>query len=95
MIEKITYNNFTYAIVVRDGYRSDHIDFINDECDLLQVGYMSHKKNHTIVPHRHKDFNRNTNGTQEVLLIQEGKLRTSFYDEENREVCNVILKKEI
>lgn len=93
MIEKITYNNFMYAIVVRSEYRSNHIDFINDENDLLQVGYMSHKKNHKIIPHRHKDFERNINGTQEVLLIQEGRLKTNFFDEDNKEICSVILEK--
>ena len=93
MIEKVAYKDFTYAIVVRANYRSDHIDFINDESDILQVGYMSHKKNHKIVPHRHKDFHRNTNGTQEVLIIQEGKLRTNFYDEDDNKVCSVDLFK--
>ncbi len=93
MIEKITHNNFMYAIVVRSEYRSNHIDFINDENDLLQVGYMSHKKNHKIIPHRHKDFERNINGTQEVLLIQEGRLKTNFFDEDNKEICSVILEK--
>ena len=58
MIEKITYKDFTYAIVVRSEYRSDNIDFINDPSDILQVGYMSHKKNHKIVPHRHKDLKK-------------------------------------
>tara|TARA_B100000886_G_C20059476_1_gene341125 strand:+ start:126 stop:494 length:369 start_codon:yes stop_codon:yes gene_type:complete len=82
-----------YAIVVRSEYRSNHIDFINDENDLLQVGYMSHKKNHKIIPHRHKDFERNINGTQEVLLIQEGRLKTNFFDEDNKEICSVILEK--
>ena len=92
MIEKITYKDFTYAIVVRSEYRSDNIDFINDPSDILQVGYMSHKKNHKIVPHRHKDFKRNISGTQEVLLIQEGKLKTIFFDSENNEVTSVILE---
>jgi hypothetical protein len=93
MIEKITYNNFTYAIVVRAEYRSNHIDFINDENDLLQVGYMTHRKDHKIIPHRHQEFERNINGTQEVLIIQEGRLKTNFFDEENIEVTSVILEK--
>lgn len=93
MIERVTHNNFTYAIVVRSEYRSNHIDFINDENDLLQVGYMSHNKDHKIIPHRHKDYERNINGTQEVLIIQEGKLRTNFFDENNNHVCSVTLNK--
>ena len=54
---------------------------------------MSHKKNHKIIPHRHKKFQRNINGTQEVLLIQEGKLKANFFDEEDNEVCSTILEK--
>ena len=83
-------NNFTYAIVVRSEYRSNHIDFINDENDLLQVGYMSHNKDHKIIPH-------DTKIMKGILmapgLIIQGQIRTNFFDENSNHVCSVTLNK--
>ncbi|MFH0296144.1 hypothetical protein AAFX91_02730 [Bradyrhizobium sp. 31Argb] len=42
---------------------------------------MSHPKGKSIAPHRHNKVTREVHYTQEVLVIQKGKLQVDFYTE--------------
>lgn len=79
MIEKITYRNKLLAIIVRKHYDKKGISFITPNDFSLQLGYMQHPKGHKIKPHMHHATDRETIGTQEVLIIQKGQLRIDFY----------------
>jgi hypothetical protein len=79
MIERITHGDNLLAIIVRKHFDKEGISFITPNDFSLQLGYMKHYEGHEIKPHMHHLVYRETIGTQEVLLIQEGELRIDFY----------------
>ena len=79
MIERIIYNDELLAIIVRKDYKKDGISFITPNDFSLQLGYMTRPQDYEIKPHMHHPVRRETVGTQEVLIIQKGKIRIDFY----------------
>ena len=54
MIEKITHKKKLYALIVRKSYlKMSGVNFFTDKDATQQFGYMKHKKNYYIKPHRH------------------------------------------
>ena len=86
-MEKIIYNKSVYALLVRgnEQYKSKGVNFVTKNKDLLQLGFISHKKNHLIKPHIHKKNKRVINYCTEVLLIKEGMLKVQFYNEKGND----------
>ncbi len=82
-MEEIIYKKNVYALLIRgnDQYKSKGVNFVTKNKDLLQLGFISHKKNHLIKPHIHKKNKRIINYCTEVLLIKEGVLKVHFYNE--------------
>ena len=81
MIEKIKYKKKLYAMIVRGKYRNKKgITFFTNNKDIQQFGYMNHKKNHIILPHRHNKRQSKILLTTEVIIILDGILRVDFYD---------------
>ena len=46
-MEKIIYNKNVYALLIRgsDQFKSRGVNFVTKNKDLLQLGFISHKKN--------------------------------------------------
>jgi len=89
MIEKIYNKKKLYALIVRNKYRNKKgINFFTDKNASQQVGFMKHKKNYIIFPHKHNKRKKNANAkidsTTEVLIILKGILRVDFYDENEK-----------
>jgi len=79
MIETIRHNDELLAIIVSKNYRKDGISFITPNDFTLQLGYFNHPAAYEIKPHIHHPVQRETAGTQEVLIIQKGAIRIDFY----------------
>lgn len=79
MIETIRHNDEILAIIVSKDYRKEGISFITPDDFTLQLGYMNHPAGHKIKPHMHQPVQRETVGTQEVLIVQKGVIRIDFY----------------
>lgn len=79
--EIIKKKNKTIAIIIRDDYSPDGIDFVTDGDYSQQVAIMHHPSGKVIDAHVHNLVHRNVVITQEVLFIKKGKLRVDFYDE--------------
>ena len=94
MIEKIIYKKKLFAQIVRGKYRNKKgITFFTDPQSTQQFGYMKHKKNHIIQPHKHnKRLTRILNST-EVILILKGILTVDFYTSKKKYLFSRILKK--
>ena len=93
MIEQVKINNFLYSLIIRNEPSQKGVNFISSEDDILQVGTMSHPAGYRIKPHRHLPCTRNIKGTQEVLFIKSGILKVIFFDQNNKNVGNVLLLK--
>jgi hypothetical protein len=59
----------------------------------LQLGLMSHKKNHIIKAHYHINKKKIIKQMSEVLIIFSGKLKVFFYDKKEIRKKTIILKK--
>ncbi len=93
-IEKITNGKDLLAIVIRRNFHKEGISFLTDPEENIQFGYFSHSKGQKIQPHVHKEFIRNTSGTQEVLFIKDGSLKVNFFSKNQKSIGkNIILSK--
>lgn len=69
------------AIILKDGYKCQGVDFITPDEYSQQLAYMHHPTGQIIGAHIHNVVHRNVVYTQEVLFIKRGKLRVDFYDD--------------
>lgn len=91
MIEKIEYENETYAIVVRSTFDPKATHFVSDNNDVLQLGYIVYGAGKSIVPHLHLPAKREIYGTPEVLFVRKGKMKTVFYNNRKERKGDLIL----
>jgi len=77
--EEVKYKNKLIAIIIRSNFTSEKIVFFSPNNFSQQLGYLPHKKGHTIMAHFHKKVNRKITLTQEVLFIKKGKIIVDFY----------------
>jgi hypothetical protein len=94
-MRKIIINKKLCAIIYndRDIKIKKGVNFLTLPSFNLQIGTMSHKKNHEIKPHLHKDFLRKIYKTTEILIINSGELKVNFYDKKLKFVKSTVLKK--
>jgi hypothetical protein len=78
-IEQITSNNQIIAIIVRNEFSKDGVEFFTSNDFSQQLGYMKHKKGDLIKEHIHVLHVREVNYTQETLIIKKGHVKVNFY----------------
>lgn len=79
-LEKIFNGDQFLGLIIRKDYHETGIQFLTDDQSPQQLGYMSRAKNYIIAPHVHNIVSRTVELTQEVLIIQKGKVRVDYYD---------------
>ena len=81
-IEKIVHKKKIYAIIVRKNnqFKKKGVNFVTKNQDLLQLGFIRHKKRHKITPHYHIENKRKVSYFSEALIIKKGILKVIFYD---------------
>lgn len=80
-VEEIKKKDKLLAMIIRNDYMCEGVDFITPSEYSQQVAYMHHPKGKLIDAHVHNLVHRNVVMTQEVLFIKRGTLRVDFYDE--------------
>ena len=87
-IEKIVHKKTIYAIIVRKNnqFKKKGVNFITKNQDLLQLGFIRHKKKHKIKPHYHLQNKRKISYFSEALIIKKGILKVKFYDEASNDL---------
>jgi len=87
-IIEIRNKKILYALIVKRKrkFLKKGVDFVTDEKDLLQLGFLNHKKNHIIKSHIHIKKRRIVNYCTEVLLIERGKVKIKFFDNKNSDI---------
>jgi hypothetical protein len=85
MIEKIYNQKKLYALIVRRSYKKKKgVSFFTDKNATQQFGYINHKKNYIILPHRHNKRQSKILLTTEVIVILDGILRVDFYNNKEK-----------
>ena len=81
MIEKVIHKKKLFALIVRGKFRKKTgINFFTDNNATQQFGYMKHRKNYVIKPHKHNKRLTKILTTTEVIILFKGILRVDFYD---------------
>lgn len=93
MIETVSFNQKTLAIIIRSNYTKEGISFFTPEDFSQQLGYMNRKKGYVIEPHVHNLVERKVKLTQEVLYIKSGSVRVDFYDNDQNYLENRVVNK--
>ncbi len=92
MIEKILHKKRLFALIVRGRFRKKSgINFFTSKEATQQFGFMKHKKNHIIKPHKHNKRLTRILRTTEVILLLKGTLRVDFYNDK----CRYLFSKKI
>ena len=93
MIREIKYKNKVISIIYRNTKEEKGINFLTDPENNFQVGILNHPKSHIIKSHIHIPIIRSLKGTEEVLYIEEGKMKVLFYNKNKKKITEEILEK--
>lgn len=80
-VEEVKKKDRMLAMIIRNDYQCEGVDFITPGDYSQQVAYMHHPAGKDIDAHVHNLVSRNVVVTQEVLFIKKGILRVDFYDD--------------
>ena len=92
MIRPISYKSKTFGYIIKYT-RKLGVNFLTPKKLSHQVGFIKHKSNHLIKPHKHYKNVRRVEYTSEVLIILKGKLRVDFYSDKEKYLFSKIIKK--
>lgn len=81
MVEQIIHDNKIYAIIIRNDYSKEGVEFFTPNDFSQQLAFMKHAKGKEIQPHLHNVVTREVHYTKEVLIIKKGVLEVDFYDD--------------
>ena len=85
MIEKIIHKKKLFALIVRSKFRNKTgVNFFTENNATQQFGYMKHKKNYVIKPHKHNQRLTKILTTTEIIILFKGILRVDFYDNKKK-----------
>jgi len=94
MLKEIIYKNKLFALIIKETYQKNKgISFFTKNDANQQIGFMNHPKNYQIKPHKHQKRETKIFLTSEVIIIQKGKLRVDFYNDQTKYLFSVVLKK--
>lgn len=91
MIEQITHQGRTLAMLLRTNYHAEGIQFFTPNDFSQQLAYMNRPQGYVIAPHVHNPVLREVQFTKEVLFIKSGQVRVDFYDDEQNYLESRIL----
>lgn len=91
MIERIVHNGKELAIIIRNDFYKEGIEFLTEEHYSQQLAYMHHPKGKKIDAHIHNHEERSIVHTQEVLVIKKGILRVDFYENDRSYLKSTLL----
>jgi len=81
------------AVILRDRFSSDEIEFFTPDNLSQQLGFLPHKKGDIIQAHRHIYNKREVHFTQEVLFVKKGKVKVNLYNSRKQYISSEILEK--
>ena len=90
-IEHVKAGDQLIAIIVFQGYTPPSTHFVTGSEANLQLGFIKYPAGSAIQEHVHRPIERRIIGTNEVLLVRQGKLEVSLYGEDRRLVAQRIL----
>jgi len=91
MVETIKFEDCILAVIVRQEYEAEGLNFFTAPENPLQLGVLKHKQGTVIRPHIHQNSVRTIESIQEVVHVAYGKVEVDFYSREGKNVQSSIL----
>lgn len=91
MVRQIMKGDQLIAIHIPASYTEPGVNFLTDESATIQLGVLAHGGGKIIASHMHRPVRRESNLTQEVLVIRKGRIRVDFYDNDDEYLESRIL----
>ena len=92
LVKQIEYNGRIFAIIIKNDYSKDGVEFFTPNDFSQQLAYMKHPKGKKIDAHTHNVVPREISYTKEVLVIRKGKLRVDFYEDNQTYIASHIVE---
>jgi mannose-6-phosphate isomerase-like protein (cupin superfamily) len=93
MIERISHAGKELAVIIRNKYQKDGIDFFTPSDYSQQLGYMKRPTGYVIAAHIHHRVPSESMLTSEVLFVKSGRVRVDFYSQEQTYLESSILER--
>ncbi len=91
--ETIQHDGVVLAKIVYRQNLEEGAHFYTPDENLLQIGKLIHPKGKFIRPHKHSPVHIESDlPLQEVLYIESGKVKVTFYSTEDKWVCSRIVE---
>ena len=81
-MKKITYQDKLLCILYKDEDWIEGLNFITPDELSVQVGSWWYKKGKVLDNHKHKDYERSTTRTMEMVFVKQGSMLVKLFDEE-------------
>jgi hypothetical protein len=91
MVIRVIFQNSELAVILRNSFKTEGIEFFTPSDFSQQLGYMNRPVGYVIPPHVHNAVVRKVQYTKEVLFIKSGKVRADFYDDDQNYLESHIL----
>jgi len=93
-IEKICFNDQLLALIIHHEDIQSKVKFYTPDTQTLQIGKHFREKGENIKPHRHLAARITKHDSlQEVLYVEDGKMKVNFYTEDGEFVISKIADK--
>jgi len=90
-MSKIYYRRLLLAIIIRGNKTPSKTTFYSPSTAPFQIGTIVKKSGETIRPHMHNEPVKTVRATQEVLVVERGKLIVDLYAPNGKRVHKVTL----
>lgn len=94
MIEKIEHEGELLALIVRDSYNNDGLNFVTGEEHSFQVGMHNVFKGTRYRAHKSRPFGAIEGlKSNKIYYVKEGKVGVDVYDKQNKKINYISLNK--
>jgi len=91
-IEKIKAKGKTLAIIIRNGFGGQGVNFVSEPKNPFQIGIINQRAGHIIESHSHNRLSKENKENQEFIFVVKGEIEVTFYWQKE-EIKKLIIKK--
>ncbi|MBU0766678.1 hypothetical protein KKF55_02755 [Patescibacteria group bacterium] len=87
-VQRIEHNGEIYALIFKQDVDTENgVKFVTEDCDSLQVGFFERDAEYEVKPHRHKSRNLDLKNIGELIILENGKLLVTIFNDEWEKVA--------
>lgn len=93
MIERIESNGELLAIVVRSGFRPEHVHYVTEDREGLQLSFQARKQGERVKAHQSLPFQNVAQlPSNKIYHLRQGKAAVDIYDRRQNQVTIINLQ---